>query len=115
MWIDNKVVRHNISFDEQEEHLHLRFATGFTPFGYASLCCVNAGGVDDDVPGYPQFSKSYYFAEDGDVILTRRLLEVNGTVRGILQFDLLRPHFCYIYGNAQPERIRFECSRRPFN
>ncbi len=54
------------------------------------LCYVNAGGVDDDVPRYPQFSKSFYFAEDGDVILTRRLLEVNGTVCGSLPAPAIR-------------------------
>jgi hypothetical protein len=49
------------------------------------------GGVDDVVLSYPQFGKGFYFAEDGDVILTRPFLElgVNGTVGGPLFDDLI--------------------------
>ena len=61
---------------------------GFVEHGPQSF--ADAGGVDDDVLRYPQFGKGLYFAEDGDVILTRPLLEVNGTVGGGLHLRPIR-------------------------
>jgi len=56
---------------------------GFVEHGPQSF--ADAGGADDDVLRYPQFGKGLYFAEDGDVILTRPLLEVYGAVGGGLE------------------------------
>ena len=61
---------------------------GFVEHGPQSL--ADAGGVDDDVLRYPQFGKSLDFAENGDVILTRPLLEVNGAVGGGLHLQPIR-------------------------
>ena len=56
---------------------------GFVEHGPQPL--ADTGGVDDDVLGQPRFGKGLYFAEDGDVILTRPLLEMNCTVGGSAQ------------------------------
>ena len=52
-------------------------------------------------------------AKDGDVVLTRRLLEVRGVIGKGLENSLdgqIYLQNAQIYGSAQPERIKFECS-----
>ena len=56
---------------------------GFVEHGPQSF--ADPSGVDDDVLRIPAFGKGLYFAEDGDVILTRPLLEVYGAVGGGLE------------------------------
>ena len=84
---------------------------GFVEHGPQTF--ADASGVDDDVLRIPGFGKGLYFAEDGDVILTRPLLEVYGTVgRGLegLQGGEIYLDNAQSYGIARPERIKIECT-----